>query len=130
MQFKQIKETCLYVKDLEKTADFYNGRLELEIIGKVQDRHIFFRAGNSVLLCFLSEATQNDSKLPPHYGTGNLHIAFEVEKEAYLPWKEKIKALGIPVEHEQEWHKGFRSFYFRDPDSHLLEIIQEGMWNY
>jgi catechol 2,3-dioxygenase-like lactoylglutathione lyase family enzyme len=129
MQFKQIKETCLYVKDLEKTEDFYHSKLDMEIIGKVKERHVFFKAGGSVLLCFINEATRHDTKLPPHYGLGNIHLAFETKKEEYDLWKKKIHSLGIPIEHEQEWHKGYRSFYFRDPDGHLLEIVQEGMWD-
>ena len=73
MEILQIKETCLYVKDLEATRLFYAGKLGLEIIGEVADRHVFFRAGRSVLLCFLPEASKKAETLLPHYGTGNLH---------------------------------------------------------
>jgi hypothetical protein len=36
---------------------------------------------------------------------------------------------GIDIEHEQEWPGNFKSFYFRDPDKHLLEVVQTGMWD-
>jgi catechol 2,3-dioxygenase-like lactoylglutathione lyase family enzyme len=128
MQFTQIKETCLYVSSLDATNAFYNEKLGLKVIGRVENRHIFFRAGSSVLLCFISETTRNDTKLPPHHGTGRLHLAFEVKAGEYERWKDRIEELGIPVEQEQHWPGSFRSFYFRDPDGHLLEIVQEGMW--
>ncbi len=128
MEILQIKETCLYVKDLKATRQFYAGKLGLEIIGEVADRHVFFRAGNSVLLCFLPEASKSSKHLPPHFGSGNLHLAFEVAPDRYEDQKVIIKALGIEIEYEQDWGDDFKSFYFRDPDNHLLEIIMAGTW--
>ena len=128
MEILQIKETCLYVKDLAETRKFYAGKLGLEIIGEVPDRHVFFRAGRSVLLCFIPEASMKGDTLPPHYGSGNLHLAFEVAPESYEDQKAIIHNLGIEIEHEHEWPNGLKSFYFRDPDKHLLEIVMTGMW--
>ena len=128
MNVKKIKETCLYVKDLQKSKAFYKGQLGFEVIGEVKDRHIFFRAGESVLLCFISEASRKGGSLPPHFGAGQLHLAFEVSKDDYPAWKERIKKLSIPIEQEYDWGGGYHSFYFRDPDEHLLEVVMEGMW--
>ncbi|MDX5346927.1 MAG: VOC family protein [Hymenobacteraceae bacterium] len=128
MEFTKIKETCLYVTDLEQTKAFYCNKLQLQVIGEVQDRHVFFRAGVSVLLCFIAEASKVGNTLPPHYGNGHLHLAFETTKENYPNWKEKVKNSGIDIEYEHDWGSGFYSFYFRDPDQHLLEVIMEGMW--
>lgn len=118
----------MYVGDLESSKAFYAEKLGLEQIGEVRDRHVFFRAGASVLLCFIAEASKRGGHLPPHYGSGQLHLAFEVEKEQYNAWKEKVKSAGIPIEQEYDWGGGFLSFYFRDPDEHLLEVVIEGMW--
>lgn len=126
--FLGIKETCLYVQDLNKTEAFYKDKLGLEVISKVEHRHVFFRAGTSVLLCFLSEATLNDPKLPVHGGFGIIHFALEVEPEDYENAKVIIEQHNIPIEHEQSWSHGLKSFYFRDPDQHLVEIIQKGIW--
>ena len=54
MDILKIKETCLYVSDLAKTKDFYFGLLKFEVIGEVPGRHVFFRVGSSVLLCFIA----------------------------------------------------------------------------
>ncbi|RIJ33506.1 VOC family protein [Pontibacter oryzae] len=128
MEIKKIKETCLYVQNLEATKKFYHNKLGFKVIGEVPGRHVFFRAGASVLLCFNPEASKKGGTLPPHYGTGQLHLAFEVAKEEYQPWKDNIQKLGITVEQEYDWGNGFLSFYFRDPDQHLLEVVMEGMW--
>ncbi|GAA4440404.1 VOC family protein [Pontibacter saemangeumensis] len=128
MDIKKIKETCLYVTSLEASKGFYNGKLGFEVIGEVKERHVFFRAGASVLLCFIAEASKRSTTLPPHFGTGQLHLAFEVERAQYGPWKEKVRNAGIPIEQEFNWGGGFLSFYFRDPDQHLLEVVMEGMW--
>ncbi|GHA72506.1 VOC family protein [Pontibacter akesuensis] len=128
MEIKKIKETCLYVADLERSKAFYHGKLGFALIGEVQNRHVFFRAGGSVLLCFLAEVSKESKKLPPHFGSGELHLAFEVEREQYAPWKQKVEELGIAIEQEYDWGGGFLSFYFRDPDRHLLEVVMGGMW--
>lgn len=128
MEINKIKETCLYVADLKRSHRFYHEQLGLEVIGEVEGRHIFFRAGGSVLLCFLPDESKKGGNLPPHYGSGQLHLAFEVSPTAYGDWKKKVEELGIPIEQEYDWGDGFLSFYFRDPDQHLLEIVMEGMW--
>jgi catechol 2,3-dioxygenase-like lactoylglutathione lyase family enzyme len=128
MEIKKIKETCLYVTDLERTRTFYEEQLGFKVIGEVKGRHIFFRAGASVLLCFIAEMSKRGGTLPPHFGAGQLHLAFEVSKEEYASWKEAVSSKGIPIEEEYDWGGGFLSFYFRDPDQHLLEIVMEGMW--
>lgn len=128
MEIKKIKETCLYVTDLGSSKNFYSEKLGLEVIGEVKGRHVFFRAGASVLLCFIAKVSAKGGMLPPHFGSGQLHLAFEVEKEQYELWKEKVKKAGITLEQEYDWGGGFLSFYFRDPDGHLLEVVVEGMW--
>jgi catechol 2,3-dioxygenase-like lactoylglutathione lyase family enzyme len=129
MTIRQIKETCLYVTDLDRTVRFYHEGLGLPVIGRVEGRHVFFRAGTSVLLCFIAGKTKEDQDLPPHYGSGHLHMAFEVAPADYETWKEKVRQAGIAIIHEATWRGGHRSFYFHDPDGHVLEIVPEGMWD-
>ena len=80
------------------------------------------------MLCFLPEITRYDTA-PLHYGSGKLHLAFEVTKQDYDTCKQKIISLHIPVEQEQDWGSGLKSFYFRDPDHHLVEIVPQGIWD-
>jgi len=129
MNIRQIKETSLYIEDLEAAFDFYHGKLGLPLISRAEERHIFFRAGTSVLLCFISDATSKETRLPPHFGGGNQHLAFEVSPQEYDSWKKKVRDQSIEIIHEETWTRGLRSFYFKDPEENLLEIVEEGMWD-
>ena len=128
MKISRIKETCIYVSDLQRTKAFYAEELGLPVISMVPDRHIFFRAGESVLLCFIASQTENEKELPPHGARGSIHFAFETDSEAYASALQQLKAAGITILHEHTWKAGLRSFYFHDPDKNLVEIIEEGIW--
>mgnify|MGYP000014378153 CR=1 FL=1 len=128
MKFTQIKETCLYISDLDSAEAFYHGILGMPIISKVKNRHIFFRCGNAVLLCFLPEVTKNEKTLPPHFAYGKQHIAFEVSQEDYKKSVQTLKENNISITHEQEWKDGLKSSYFEDPFGHVLEIVPAGIW--
>ncbi len=129
MKFTKIKETCLYVADLESTRQFYQDKLRLQLISLVKGRHVFFSAGASVLLCFITEQTEKETLLPPHGAHGKIHFALEVEIADYQSALKEVKDAGIKILHEHEWKRGLHSFYFHDPDKHVVEIIQDGVWD-
>lgn len=128
MTFRGIKETCLYVSDLEATREFYAEKLGLEVIGFAEGKHVFFRAGDSVLLCFNPEDSRFKTHIPPHWGQGALHYAFLTTLEEYEGWKQKVEAQGIEIIQEVTWGKEIRSFYFHDPDGHVCEILEDDIW--
>jgi catechol 2,3-dioxygenase-like lactoylglutathione lyase family enzyme len=129
LSIRQIKETSLYVADLDRSVHFYHQLLGLPVISREADRHAFLRVGPSILLLFNAARTRQEVDLPPHGGEGSLHLAFEVDPAAYLRWKDTLAWAGIPVIHEHAWRSGLRSFYFHDPDGHVLEIVPTGMWD-
>ena len=124
-----IKETCLYVGDLYETKAFYHEKLGFPLISLIDGSHVFFKAGTSVLLCFLSESSSTQTTLPPHHASGHIHFAFETEGSNYQNCKEWIINMDIEIVHEQKWGNNKMSFYFRDPDSHLVEIVEKGLWD-
>jgi catechol 2,3-dioxygenase-like lactoylglutathione lyase family enzyme len=129
MQILQIKETCLYVDDLMACKTFYHDLLGLEVISLVEGNHVFFRAGTSVLLCFLPEKSKLQSKPPPHYAQGKQHIAFEVAAETYEAAKNYLHAKDIVITYEHTWPHGRKSAYFEDNQGHVLEIVPTGLWD-
>jgi catechol 2,3-dioxygenase-like lactoylglutathione lyase family enzyme len=128
MNIARIKETCIYVTDLQATKQFYSYKLGLPLISLVPERHVFFKAGESVLLCFVADKTEQEKELPPHGARGSVHFAFEVPRNDYEASLQKIKDAGIAILHEHNWKHHLRSFYFHDPDQNLVEVIEEGLW--
>lgn len=129
MNFLRIKETCLYCHDLVKAKEFYGSLLELPLINYQPGKHIFFRAGNSVLLIFNPVDSKAKTSPPPHYAEGNQHFAFEVTQAEYEHHKNLIKSKGIKVIDRLVWRNGGESFYFNDPEGNVLEIVPEGIWD-
>ena len=129
MNFIKIKETCLYLHDLEKAKKFYHEVLELPVISYVPGKHIFFTAGSSVLLCFNPEDSKKKKSPPGHFGGGKQHFAFEVTERDYAQAKEWILNKGITITDTVIWDKGTESFYFEDPEGNVLEILPDkGVW--
>lgn len=83
MKFIKIKETCLYLKDLEGARTFYNGLLGLPEIDYQPGKHLFFRVGSSVLLCFNPDDSRQKTSPPAHFGGGKQHLAFEVSADDF-----------------------------------------------
>lgn len=130
MNIKSIKETCIYVSDLEKARKFYHGLLGLPVIGEVAGKHIFFRAGSSVLLCFNPGDSRMKSSPPAHYASGKLHFAFEVPAGAYEGTKADLISKGIQITDEVTWKSGKKSFYFEDSAGNVLEVLPDtGIWD-
>jgi catechol 2,3-dioxygenase-like lactoylglutathione lyase family enzyme len=130
IKFKQIKETCIYVKDLASIYDFYCKTLELPVISNLNDKHLFVRAGNSVLLFFNPNDSIKKKSPPPHYADGKQHFAFEVASADYETTKELISKKGIRITEEVTWKSGKKSFYFEDPAGNVLEIVpDQGIWD-
>jgi catechol 2,3-dioxygenase-like lactoylglutathione lyase family enzyme len=129
MNVNKIKETCLYFHDLEKAKHFYHEILDFPVIHYEREKHIFFRSGSSVLLCFNPEDSKKKSSPPAHFGGGKQHLAFEVSVDEYLNSKKEISAKGIRIIDEVVWPSGKESFYFEDPEGNILEIVPEGIWD-
>jgi catechol-2,3-dioxygenase len=129
MTITQIKETCIYSTDLAAMKSFYHDKLGLPVIGEAEGKHIFFKAGASVLLCFHPDDSRWKQSPPAHFATGKYHFAFEVPAETYEAHKAKIRSLGITITDEVQWKNNLRSFYFDDPAGNVVEIVPTGVWD-
>ena len=101
--FPAVLEAALYAEDLDAAEAFYGGVLWMERIARVGDRHVFFRAGSSVVLIFTParprEGPSNpDIPVPPHGAEGPGHLCLSAEaqgvSESRFP---KMKAETIPL---------------------------------
>jgi catechol 2,3-dioxygenase-like lactoylglutathione lyase family enzyme len=138
----RLLETALYVEDLERSARFYQqvlgfGSVEgttLEMATESRVLRPLQIPGGQVLLLFLKGSTTTTAVLsggtiPPHDGSGRLHLAFAISAAELVGWRERLQAHGVAIEGEMAWPRGGTSLYFRDPDGHLVELATPGLWS-
>ena len=125
---QHLVEAALYVDDLDQTEAFYRDALGLELIGKEPGRHIFFRAGQGVLLIFNPDATSKAGLFPSHGTRGPGHAALGILAESFDFWRSRLKEHGIEIEKEATWPLGGRSLCFRDPAGNSMELVTPGCW--
>jgi len=129
---ERVLETSLYVDDLDRAAKFYEECLGLPRM-HADERMRAYAVGGTVLLLFargqsLSQVELPDGAIPPHDGSGPLHVAFAISTEALDGWLKRLEASGVEIEGRARWPRGGESIYFRDPDGHLLEFATPGLW--
>ncbi|AZO49830.1 MAG: glyoxalase/bleomycin resistance/extradiol dioxygenase family protein [Mesorhizobium sp.] len=129
-----ILESALYVTDLHAAEQFYADVLGLDLIGRVEGRHVFFRCGTGVLLLFNAEATKIPPapdarlKVPPHGTVGEGHLCFAASAEEIAGWRQHLAAKDVAIESDFEWPQGGRSIYFRDPSGNSIEFAEPRIW--
>lgn len=128
-----VLETVLYTSDLDRAAAFYGNMLGLPCIHSDHRMRAYDVGGNGLLLLFpqggsLQTIETPGGSIPPHDGSGPMHVAFSISAEELGAWQEHLQAAGVPLEGRTQWPRGGVSLYFRDPDDHLLEIATPGLW--
>ena len=130
-----VVETILYTDDLARATAFYRDVLGLVPMKGDGERFEAFDTGaQRVLLLFKRGGTLEPQKvssggvIPPHDGSGPLHVAFAIAAVDYDAWCARLLDARIPIESETQWERGGRSVYFRDPDQHLVELVTPGIW--
>ncbi len=129
-----ILETALYVNDLSIAATFYEGIMGLATLYADDRLRAYPVNGRSVLLLFRRGGTVRPVQtggglIPPHDGSGSLHIAFAVTHASLEHWRLHLATKGVDIEGTSDWQRGGHSLYFRDPDGNLLELAaMPGLW--
>ena len=128
-----LLETCLYVDDLERAAQFYEKLFSFRRLQSDERFCAFDVAGRDVLILFLRGATSEPLALPggvipPHNGSGQLHFAFAIPAEDIRDWEQWLNEASVKIESRVKWSRGGESLYFRDPDHHLVELVTPGTW--
>lgn len=128
-----IVETCLYSDDLPRAVHFYRDHLGLRLLESSDRLCVLGVADKQVLLLFHRGETLTPTEtpgglIPPHGGSGPLHIAFAISAGEFAAWEKHLAAQGMPVESKVNWPSGAQSLFFRDPDGHLVELGTPGLW--
>jgi catechol 2,3-dioxygenase-like lactoylglutathione lyase family enzyme len=138
-QLNGLVETTLFVEDLSKASDFYETVLGLPKLKTSGIGSVFRLGPQRHLLLFNRKAAQTPNKtdsgdiLPPcavpeQNGRGPGHVAFGISNDAVDLWRVHLANHGVDLLKEINWENGARSLYFRDPDSHLIELATPGIW--
>ncbi len=132
MKFTKIIETSIYSSNLKQMKDFYIDILGLDLVSEEKDRHVFLKAGKSMLLIFNPNNTLNKiNDIFPSHGAFSppsiIHFAFEIKREDYEKWKSLLKENKISIEKEKKFGKS-KSIYFRDPVGNMVEFITSNAW--
>ncbi|MCX2744916.1 VOC family protein [Mangrovivirga sp. M17] len=125
----QIFETCLYSRNLEAAKTFYVDRLGFSLYTYVPDTLLFLKMKSGMLLIFNPDKSKDKEGLPPHFAEGKQHIAFNIDEEKYEKVKMELQKEGIDIIHEEKWPSGSKSFYFEDPEGHVLEFVPAKVWD-
>jgi catechol 2,3-dioxygenase-like lactoylglutathione lyase family enzyme len=128
-----VLETVLYVDDFVRAGAFYQQVLGLASIYTDQRLQAYDVGGRGVLLLFrrgqsLQTVTLPGGTIPPHDGSGPVHIAFSIAADELAAWEQRLREAGVAIEGRTQWPRGGHSIYFRDPDGHLLELATPGLW--
>ena len=129
----RVIESSLYVDDLDRAGRFYEDVLGLAVLTRDSRFRAYDVGGQTVLLIFKRGATLETvhmpgGTIPPHGGSGSLHVAFAIGTEELAEWEKRLASHGIEIEGRTKWARGGNSIYFRDPDGHLLELATPGLW--
>mgnify|MGYP001388257375 CR=1 FL=1 len=129
MKVDRILETCLYVDDLNAAEKFYRRILGVESFSRVNNRHVFFRCGESMLLLFNPlETAKSSGDVPTHGAHGPGHVAFAIAPNQIDLCRRQLQENGIAIETEITWPSGGRSIYFRDPAGNSVELATAQVW--
>lgn len=129
-----LLEAALYAEDLDAARDFYHRLLGMEVVAWVEGRHIFFRAGLTVLLVFNPHETvkpsQNpDLPVPSHGATGAGHVCLCASRSDIAVWRNHLTQESVAIEAEFDWPNGARSLYLRDPAGNSVEFAEPRLWS-
>lgn len=121
-----VAEVALYVADLERATAFYTEVLGLPLTAAFGEARFLQTGPNSTLILFTIEGIEKRvSVIPSHGARGDQHVALAVLSAEMDAWRQRLRAHGVEIEHEQDWSQGTHSIYFRDPDNNSLELIED-----
>ncbi len=115
-----IRHVALNVRDVQKSIQFYSGVLGMKLEWMPDPENAYLTSGQDNLALHKSPAGEEP-------GTNQLvhHIGIVVRNpEDVDKWADRLRNLGVSLVQQPKTHRdGARSFYFRDPDGLLIQLI-------
>lgn len=112
-----IVESVLYVENLADSVEFYQDLFGFE--KEIADEMIcVLRVPNrQALILFPKSIAQEPGRatspvgtiegvIPPHGGSGRLHVAFSIAASDLEFWEQRLASRGIPINSKVHWERG------------------------
>ena len=118
--FLGLRHVALNVRDVRKSLEFYSKVFGMELEWMPDEENAYLTSGQDNLALH---------KLPAGSEPGAVqmvdHIGFVVRNPSDVDtWAARVRSHGVPLAQEPKTHRdGARSFYFRDPDGLLIQLI-------
>ena len=118
--FLGIRHVALNVRYLPKSLDFYRTVLGFELEWMPDKDNAYLTSGSDNLALHQLPAGQQ-----PDHAQAVHHIGLVVRAPDDVDrWAQRLQSLEVPLEQAPRSHRdGARSFYFRDPDGILIQLI-------
>lgn len=118
--FMGLRHVALNVRDVRRSLDFYSTVLGMKLEWMPDEQNAYLTSGqDNLALHQLPPGSEPDPVQLIH------HIGFVVQRpEQVDEWADRVRSRGIPLAANPKTHRdGARSFYFRDPDGLLIQLI-------
>ena len=115
-----LRHVALNVLDVQRSVEFYRKVLGMEVEWAPDPDNVYLTSGtDNLALHKLPEGAQPSAIQNVH------HIGFIVARiEGVDAIAASVEACGIALVHPLKTHRdGARSFYFRDPDGILIQVL-------
>jgi catechol-2,3-dioxygenase len=109
-----LKETPLYVTDLEGAERFYEDVIGLEVARRVGAQQSTFHDGDATLILFQAPAA--DVSTEPG------QVTFGISRGAVAHWRQHLHEQGVPIVKEVTWPNGMQSIIFCDPAGNKIHL--------
>jgi catechol 2,3-dioxygenase-like lactoylglutathione lyase family enzyme len=117
-----LRHLALKVRDIRRSVEFYTGILGMRMDWQPDECNAYLTSGSDNLALHQWEPPAADLAAA---GSGLDHFGFLVARpEEVDEWAVRLAAKGVPLSQAPRTHRdGSRSFYFRDPDDNLVQLL-------
>lgn len=110
-----LKETSLYVTDLEDAERFYEDVIGLKVARRDEALRSTFHYGDATLILFEAEAADVGSTEPGQ-------VTFGIGRGVVAHWRERLREHGVSIVEDVTWPNGMQSIIFCDPAGNKIQL--------
>ena len=122
MRTEILKETTLFVTDLEAAESFYTNIAGLEVAERVENHHSLLNFDDGSLMLFQTPTTFLEDEGTPSEPKNVGQISFGINPADISSWRKRLQKFNVSIEEEIAWPNGAPSIIFHDPTGNRIEL--------